>query len=213
VNAREVLISGANELDITLSVEQIQLFLSYLHILQVWNTKINLTSIKDEKEIVIRHFLDALTIFHFVKGQSRVLDIGSGAGFPGIPLKIVNPSIEITLLDSTQKKVYFLSDVIRKLRLERITAVCARAESEDNGVQRYYYDFVISRAVGAVDKLIEISKPYIVDDGEIILMRGKSGLEEWSNSKVVSKGFRLIEYSDLVLPYTKQKRVILVVGR
>jgi 16S rRNA (guanine527-N7)-methyltransferase len=213
VNAREVLISGANELDITLSVEQIQLFLSYLHILQVWNTKINLTSIKDEKEIVIRHFLDALTIFHFVKGQSRVLDIGSGAGFPGIPLKIVNPSIEITLLDSTQKKVYFLSDVIRKLRLERITAVCARAESEDNGVQRYYYDFVISRAVGAVDKLIEISKPYIVDDGEIILMRGKSGLEEWSNSKVVSKGFRLIEYSDLVLPYTKEKRVILVVGR
>ena len=213
MNAREILISGANELNITLSAEQIQLFLDYLHILQVWNTKINLTSIKDKKEIVIRHFLDSLTIFHFVEGESRVLDIGSGAGFPGIPLKIANPSIEVTLLDSTQKKVYFLSDVIRKLRLKRITAVCARAESEDNGVQRYYYDFVISRAVGTVDKLIEISKPYMVDDGEIILMRGKSGLEEWSNSKVVSKEFRLLKFSDLVLPYSRQRRVILAVGR
>jgi 16S rRNA (guanine527-N7)-methyltransferase len=213
VNARELLISGANELDITLSAEQIQLFLSYLHILQAWNTKINLTSIKDKKEIVIRHFLDALAIFHFVKGESRVLDIGSGAGFPGIPLKIVTPSIEITLLDSTQKKVYFLSDVIRKLRLESITAVHARAESEDNGVQRYYYDYVTSRAVGTVDKLVEISKPYIVGDGKIILMRGKGGLEEWSSSKVACKEFQLLKFSDLVLPYTRQKRVILVAGR
>ncbi|MGB7293773.1 MAG: 16S rRNA (guanine(527)-N(7))-methyltransferase RsmG [Thermodesulfobacteriota bacterium] len=213
MNARELLISGANELDITLSTEQIQLFLAYLHILQAWNTKINLTSIEDKKEIVIRHFLDSLTVFHLVGGGSRVLDIGSGAGFPGIPLKITRPSIEITLLDSTLKKIYYLKDVIRKLRLEMITAVCARAESEDNGVQRNYYDFVISRAVGTVDKLVEISKPYLADDGKIILMRGKSGLQEWSNSMVVSKKFRLLKFSDLVLPYSRRRRVILVVGR
>jgi 16S rRNA (guanine527-N7)-methyltransferase len=213
VNARELLISGANELNITLSAEQTQLFLTYLHILQAWNEKINLTSIKDEKEIVIRHFLDSLTIFHHIEKESRVLDLGSGAGFPCIPLKIVNPSIEITLLDSTQKKVYFLKEVIRRLRLEGIYAVCARAESEDNGVQRNYYDFVISRAVGTVDKLVEISKPYLADHGKIILMRGKSGLEEWSNSRVVSKNFRLLKFSDLVLPYSRRRRVILVVGR
>lgn len=213
MNAREILISGANELDITLSAEQTQLFLTYLHVLQAWNEKINLTSIKDENEIVIRHFLDSLTVFHLVEGESRILDIGSGAGFPGIPLKIVHPSIEITLLDATQKKVYYLKDVIRKLRLEMITAVFARAESEDNGVQRYYYDFVISRAVGTVDKLVEISKPYVSDHGKIILMRGKSGLEEWSNSTVVSKEFRLLNFSDLVLPYSSRRRVILVVGR
>ncbi|MBI4229048.1 MAG: 16S rRNA (guanine(527)-N(7))-methyltransferase RsmG [Deltaproteobacteria bacterium] len=213
MNAKEILISGANELDITLSAQQIELFINYLDILQFWNRKINLTSIKDRREIVIRHFLDSLTIIHFIHGGSRVLDIGSGAGLPGIPLKIVDPSIEITLLDSTQKKVYFLSEVIRKLRLEGISAVCGRAESEDNGVPRSYYNFVISRALGTVDKVIELSVPYIVDDGEIILMRGKSGLEEWSGSKAVSKEFRLIKFSSLVLPYTRQKRVILVVGR
>lgn len=213
MNVREILTSGAKELGITFSGEQIRLFLSYLHILRFWNTKINLTSVRDEREIVIRHFLDSLTIFKFVKGESRILDIGSGAGFPGIPIKILNPSIEITLLDSSQKKVYFLKDVIRKLRLERITAVCARAEAEDNGVQRNYYNFVTSRAVGSVDKLVEISKPYLVDDGEIILMRGKGGLDEWSDSKAASKGFRLLKSSDLSLPYSRRRRVILVVGR
>ena len=213
MNARELLISGANELDITLSAEQTRLFLTYLHILQAWNEKVNLTSIKDEREIVIRHFLDSLTVFHHIEKESRVLDIGSGAGFPGIPLKIVHPFIEITLLDSTQKKVYYLRDVIRKLRLGGITAVCARAESEDNGVQRYYFDFVISRAVGTIDELGEISKRYLADHGKIILMRGKSGLEEWSDSKVISKNFRLLKFSDLVLPYSRRRRVTLVVGR
>ena len=213
MNARELLISGANELDITLSAEQTRLFLTYLHILQAWNEKVNLTSIKDEREIVIRHFLDSLTVFHHIEKESRVLDIGSGAGFPGIPLKIVHPFIEITLLDSSQKKVYYLRDVIRKLRLEGITAVCARAESEDNGVQRYYFDFVISRAVGTIDKLGEISKRYLADHGKIILMRGKRGLEEWSESTIVSKNFRLLKFSDLVLPYSRRRRVILVVGR
>jgi 16S rRNA (guanine527-N7)-methyltransferase len=213
VNVREILISGANELGISLSAVQTRLFLSYLDILQFWNEKINLTSIKDEKGIVVRHFLDSLTVFKFVRGESRILEIGSGAGFPGIPLKIVSPSIEITLLDSSQKKIYFLKDVIRKLGLERISAVCARAESEDNGVERNYYDFVISRAVGSVAKLVEISKPYLVDGGEIILMRGKGGLEEWSNSTDACKGFRLIESSDAVPPYSRRRRVILVVGR
>jgi 16S rRNA (guanine527-N7)-methyltransferase len=213
VTAREILIAGANELGISLSVEQIQLFVTYLDILKLWQGKVNLTSIKDNKEIVIRHFLDSLTIHNFVKGESRLLDIGSGAGFPGIPLKIVIPSIDMTVLDSTQKKVYFLKDVIRRLRLERTSAVWGRAESEDNGVRRHYYDFVIARAVGTVDKLVEISKPYLADHGKIILMRGKSGLEEWSNSTVVSKNFRLLKFSDLVLPYSRRSRVILVVER
>ena len=213
MTAREILIAGTNELGISLSAEQVQRFLTYLDILKLWKRKVNLTSVKDDNEIVIRHFLDSLTIHSFVKRESKLLDVGSGAGFPGIPLKIVNPSIEITLLDSTQKKVFFVSDVIRKLRLERINAAWGRAESEDNGVRRRYYDFVISRAVGKVDKLIEISKPYIAEHGEIILMRGRVGLEEWSNSKVACKEFRLLKFSELVLPYSRRMRAILVVGR
>ncbi len=213
MTAREILISGANELEITLSAEQTDLFLAYLRIFKVWNEKINLSSIKDEKDIVVRHFLDSLTIFHHIEEKSRVLDIGSGAGFPGIPLKLVNPSIETTLLDSTRRKVYFLRDVIRKLRLQTITAVCARAESEDNGLERGFYDFVVSRAVASVDKLVDIGQPYLVDGGKILLMRAKSGLMEWSDSKAVSSGFRLLKFSDLVLPYSNRRRVVLVVGR
>lgn len=213
MNARDVLISGATELGLNLTPEQIRLFLLYLSILQRWNKKINLTSVKDEKGVVTRHFLDSLAIHDFVRPESRLLDIGSGAGFPGVPIKIVIPSIEMTLLDATQKKVFFLSDVIRQLGLKMISAVWGRAESDDNGIRRHYYDYVVSRAVGTVDELVHISEPYLVDDGRIILMRGKSGLDEWSNSKAVSKGLRLLKYSDLLLPHSSLRGVILLVGR
>ena len=213
MNARDVLISGATELGLNLTPEQIRLFLLYLSILQRWTKKINLTSVKDEKGVVTRHFLDSLAIHDFVRPESRLLDIGSGAGFPGVPIKIVIPSIEMTLLDATQKKVFFLSDVIRQLGLKMISAVWGRAESDDNGIRRHYYDYVVSRAVGTVDELLHISEPYLVDDGRIILMRGKSGLDEWSNSKAVSKGLRLLKYSDLLLPHSSLRGVIMLVGR
>jgi len=213
LNSSDILINGAELFNVSLTPEQIKLFLKYLEILCLWNKKINLTSIKEENEIIIKHFVDSLSIVTFIENESRVLDIGSGAGFPGIPLKIVKPSIQLTLLDSTQKKVFFLLELINKLKLIGVNAVWGRAESRDNGVKRGYYSYVVSRAVGRIEDLIELSIPYLVDKGEIILMRGGRGLEEWERSKEdIKQDLRLLRYNQYELPKSTHKRVVLVIG-
>jgi 16S rRNA (guanine527-N7)-methyltransferase len=212
VTVEEILVKGAGELGIPLTSHQAELFLDYLENLKFWNKKINLTGIEDERGIVINHFLDSVTILPFVSENSKLLDIGSGAGFPGIPLKIVVPSLEVTLLDSVQKKVFFMRDVIRKLKLSRIEAVWGRAEDPNNGVPRGCFDFVVSRAVGKIEKLLELGAPYLGEDGKIILMRGKRGLEEWNKVRdKTSQKFSLLEFKKLSLPFGKQQRVILVI--
>ncbi|MFQ5786920.1 MAG: 16S rRNA (guanine(527)-N(7))-methyltransferase RsmG [Thermodesulfobacteriota bacterium] len=214
MNTRDILIKGAKQLNVALSSEELDLFFTYLKNLQLWSEKVNLTSISEDSEIVISHFLDSLSIVQFIPDGSKLLDIGSGAGFPGIPLKIVGSSIEVTLIDSVQKKVYFLLDTIRKLELKQINAMCCRAESSDNGVQRRYFDFVVTRAIGKIDYLIKLSFPYIVEEGKIILMRGIKGLEEWSQVKdKIPQDLRLLKFNKLYLPFGNQQRVILVIGR
>lgn len=212
MTTQEVLVTGARELDIQLSSGQTQLFLSYLDLLKFWNKRINLTATEDEGEIIINHFLDSVSILPFISKNTRVLDLGSGAGFPGIPLKIVEPSLEVTLLDSVQKKVFFMRDVIRKLKISEIQAIYGRAEDHNNGIPRGYFDFVVSRAVSKIENLLELSSPYIREKGEIILMRGKRGLEEWSRISKTSQSFRLINYRKFSLPFGKQERTILVLA-
>jgi 16S rRNA (guanine527-N7)-methyltransferase len=212
VTAQEVLVKGARELDIELSPDQTQLFLSYLDILKFWNKKINLTATEDEQEIIIKHFLDSISVVPFISKNTRVLDIGSGAGFPGVPLKIVEPSLEMALLDSVQKKVFFMRDTIRRLKLPGIQAIYGRAEDHNNGIPREYFDFVVSRAVGKVENLLDLGTPYLREKGEIILMRGKRGLEEWNRISKTNQSFRLINYRKFSLPFSKQERVILVIA-
>ena len=114
----EILVEGARELGVEINDGEKVLFFEYLEIIKFWNEKFNLTNIEGDKDIVIKHFLDSLSICSFIDENSRLLDIGSGAGFPGIPLKIVNPEIQITLMDSVLKKCNFLKEVVRKLRLD-----------------------------------------------------------------------------------------------
>ena len=213
LQVEEVLIKGARELDVPLTSHQVALFLDYLESIKFWNKRINLTGIKDEKRIVINHFLDSITTLPFISEGSKVLDIGSGAGFPGIPLRIVRPSLEVILLDSVQKKVFFMRDVIRKIGLREIKAIWGRAEDLTNGIPRVYFDFVVSRAVGKIENLLELSIPYLREGGEIILMRGKMGLEEWNQVKVkASRNIRLLKSKKLSLPFGGHQRVILVIG-
>lgn len=212
MTAKEVLVKGARELDIELTPKQIQLFLSYLENLKFWNKKINLTATEDERQIVINHFLDSISIFPFISENSRVLDIGSGAGFPGIPLKITMPSLEVVLLDSVRKKALFMRDTLRKLNLEKIQAVWGRAEDSNNGIPRRHFDFVVSRAVGKIENLLELSTPYLGDNGEIILMRGKTGVKEWEQTSKTNQDLRLINSKKFSLPFGKQERVVLIIG-
>jgi 16S rRNA (guanine527-N7)-methyltransferase len=212
VRTEEVLTAGARELGVLLTPVQVGLFLEYLNNLKFWNKKINLTGTKDDKDIIINHFLDSMTILPFISEGSKLLDIGSGAGFPGIPLKIMMPTLIITLLDSASKKVFFMREAIRKLSLNGIEAVCGRAEDIDNGIPRSHFQFVVSRAVGKIEDLAKLSIPYLGENGKIILMRGPSGLSEWEQLTHKSAlSLRLSESKSLSLPFTGHRRVVLVI--
>jgi len=134
LGVEEILVEGAHELGVEINYGEKVLFFEYLEIIKFWNKKFNLTNIEGDKDIVIKHFLDSFSICSFIDENSRLLDIGSGAGFPGIPLKIVNPGIQITLMDSVLKKCNFLKEVVRKLRLDSVSVLRSRAENigEDN---------------------------------------------------------------------------------
>lgn len=213
MKVEEVLVKGAGEFGVQLTSHQVALFLEYLMKIKSWSEKINITGITDERGIVINHFLDSITTLAFISECSKVLDVGSGGGFPGIPIKIVRPSLEVILLDSVQKKVFFMRDVIRRLGLKEIKAMWGRAEDISNGIPRAYFDFAVSRALGKVDEILNLTRPYLKEGGEIILMRGKKGLEEWEARKDTSaRNFRLVNSKIFSLPFSCHQRVILIVA-
>ncbi len=210
----ELLCEGASLVGVELTSAERDLFMLYLRELKSWNKKINLTGLKSDRDIVTGHFLDSLSAARFVPEGSRLLDIGSGAGFPGIPIKIISESLEVTLLDSVHKKVVFMREVIRALGLGGITAVWGRAEDEGNGIERRRFQRVITRAVGPIPGILRLSEPYLAAGGGIILMRGQRGGEEWEAAlSEVGKEYRLAERSDFTLPFGGQSRTILVVER
>ncbi len=171
----EILYEGASRLGVDLSGEAAGLFMRYLEELKTWNRKMNLTGLKNDRDIIISHFLDSISAARFVPEGARLLDIGSGAGFPGIPLKIVSPTLTVTLLDASHKKVMFMREIVRELRLEGISAVWGRAEDEGNGIERRSFDCVISRAVGQVHDILNLSAPYLRPEREDYTHARKEG--------------------------------------
>src|SRR6266498_3437560 len=148
-------------------------FLCYRKELLDWNTHVNLTAITTPEEVLTRHFLDSLSVLKvYNKPRARLLDIGSGAGFPGLPLKIVRPAWEITLLEATGKKVTFLRHVIETLRLDGITVVQGRAEElAHKAAYRVKFDLVTARAVASLATLLEYSAPFCRVGGRIIFFK------------------------------------------
>lgn len=137
-----------SEINIEINENKIDMFYLYMQELLEWNKKINLTAIEDENEIILKHFIDSLTVQKYIKNAQNIIDIGTGAGFPGIPLAIVNEKSNIVLLDSLNKRINFLNNVIQKLELSNVKAIHGRAEDLAKIVQhREKYDIVISRAV------------------------------------------------------------------
>jgi 16S rRNA (guanine527-N7)-methyltransferase len=171
---------AAEFLNMDLSDEQIAAFSRYYELLVEWNQKFNLTAIKEEKEILIKHFLDSLTCFKILprSGDYSLIDLGTGAGFPGIPLKIVNPAIQLTLSDSVGKKVDFCRVVAQKLNLTGVKAVHSRAE--DLGQDRQYrekFDWTVARAVADLPVLAEYLLPLTRVGGNVLVMKS-SGIQD-----------------------------------
>ena len=214
------------ELGVPLNASQIAMFVKYLSALQTWNKKINLTSIKDPEEICVKHFLDSLTCVKTInlyknvqlnkKNTISIIDIGTGAGFPGIPLKIALPSLKLTLLDSHRKKIEFLKELVNDLNIKEVEIIKNRAEiiGQDKNF-RSSFNIVISRAVAPLSILSEYSLPLVKKNGWFIAQKGKEYEDELNNgSKAIELlGGLLIKIETICLPFLNQERNILIIKK
>jgi 16S rRNA (guanine527-N7)-methyltransferase len=209
---RDLLLEGAKVFGIHLHDKEVEAFALYLGELLKWNQKINLTAIRTEKGIVLKHFLDSLSVSPYLSKTASLLDIGSGAGFPGIPLKIVHPSLEISLIDSVRKKIDFQRHIIRMLGLKGIEATHGRIQDQEI-VQSMtgQFEAVISRAFSDLQTLLLLAFPFLKKGGILLAMKGHLEEEEIN---LFSKGeetrYRLQGTASFVLPKSSLKRSILL---
>ena len=172
------------KLNLTLTEEQIEKFYNYMNLLIEWNKKINLTAIVEPKDIILKHFIDSLTIEKYIKKGENIIDVGTGAGFPGIPLKIAREDLKITLADSLNKRINFLNEVINKLDLKNIETIHIRAEElGKNKKYREKFDIATSRAVANMSTLSEYLIPFIKVKGRCICMKSSDIDTELENAK------------------------------
>lgn len=206
----------SRKLNIDLTNEQVEQFEGYQNLLLEWNEKINLTAITEENDIIIKHFIDSMTVSKYFKGNDKVIDVGTGAGFPGVPLKIVDKTLKITLLDSLNKRINYLNDVIEKLRFDNVETIHGRAEElSRNSKYREQYDVATARAVANLKTLSEYCLPFVKVGGYFVCMKGSDIEEELSNAKshIEVLGGKIEEIESFVLPDTDMKRNIIVIKK
>jgi len=210
----QILSEAANAMGIALGKGEFSLFAAYYGELLAWNNKINLVSVKSDRDIIIKHFIDSLTLLPYIKDNTcRVLDIGSGAGFPGIPLKIAVNSLKVFLLESSRKKTSFLKHVIRSLDLTDAVVIHNRAEflMEDETC-RAFFQIVTSRATFKLPEFLRMGAFFLAPKGSLIAMKGKISDQELTEAAEMSHslGLEYIESHDLKLPITGDFRRIII---
>lgn len=213
---KKIMKDNLTELDIELSDIQLEQFYIYMNMLIEWNKVMNLTAITEPKEIIVKHFIDSLTILEKFEKDSKIIDVGTGAGFPGIPIKIAYPETKIILLDSLNKRIKFLNEVITKLELKNINAVHGRAEEYGkNKDYREKFEIAVARAVAPLNVLLEYLMPFIKVNGKCICMKGANSAEEVKNSTnaINILGGELIETPEFFIPNTDIKRKIIEIKK
>lgn len=209
-----LLIETADAVNIQLSQPQIKKFISYYNLLTEWNNKINLTAITDFGDVVKKHFIDSLAASKYISNGQTLIDIGSGAGFPGVPLKIYNESLAVTLLDSLNKRIIFLDEVIKGLNLTNTKAVHLRAEDAACEKQfRQSFDVVCSRAVAKLNILCEYCLPFVKLGGKFIAYKGREDETDTAKKAIKILGgeiekideFNLFDFSRKLIVIKKVK--------
>ncbi len=201
-----------------LDAKQIEKFGIYYRLLIEWNAKMNLTAITEPREVAVKHIVDSLTVLRGIEERDslRLIDVGTGAGFPGIPLKIVRPDLQLTLLDSLKKRVHFLETVVEALGLEGVECLHGRAEeAARQSALRERFDIAASRAVARLPVLAEYLLPFVRIGGTAIALKGLHSEEEAKESERAVKilGGRAIESIPVALPGLSDKRAVLVIKK
>ena len=205
----------AKVLNINLSEEQISKFMIYKDLLIETNKVMNLTAITDDNEIILKHFIDSLTINKYIQENASLIDVGTGAGFPGVPIKIIRDDVNITLLDSLNKRLNFLNNVIEELKLKNIKTIHGRAEdiAHDN-IFREKFDYVTARAVANLSTLVELCMPFVKVGGCFICMKGNL-TEEIDNARnaIYTLGGKIEKIDNLCLPSSNIERNIILIKK
>lgn len=207
---------AARNNQIMLNDKQAEMFYKYMELLLDWNQKINLTAIIEQDEIILKHFIDCITILPYLNEKDRIIDVGTGAGFPGVPLKIMKENAEIVLMDSLNKRIKFLNEVIENLKLKNINAIHARAEElARDKKHREKYDIATSRAVAKLNTLLEYMLPFVKVGGKCICMKSSNIEEELEESKKAIKifGGEIEEIKEVPIANTDIIRKIVIIKK
>jgi 16S rRNA (guanine527-N7)-methyltransferase len=200
------LLDGTRALALELSEAQLARLVAHLDLLDEWNARMNLTAIRDRPSQLTKHLLDSLTVQPYLRGE-RIADVGSGAGFPGIPLAIVEPHRQFTLIESTGKKCRFLEHVRDVLELKNVAVVQSRAESYKPDMR---FDTVLARAVGPVAELVKVAGPLVVDGGRLLAMKGR-----YPEQEVAARldGWKVAAVHPLTVPGLAEERHLVEICR
>ena len=204
------------KMSISLNKEQYDQFYAYMVLLIEWNEKINLTAITEPQEIILKHFVDSLTIAKYIEEGKTIIEMGTGAGFPGIPLKIYRNDVKVVLADSLNKRIKFLNEVIEKLQLKNIETIHCRAEElGKNKEYREKFDYATSRAVANLSTLSEYLLPFVKLNGSGIFMKTMEIDEELENAKKAIKilGGRIEKVNKFEIPESDLGRSIIIVKK
>lgn len=212
-----ILADGARELGVDLSTEQLERFQRYYEVLTDWAERVSLTAVKDEEGIQNRHFLESAALIPILEQEGlsltdkSLIDIGSGAGIPGIPLKIIDPSIKLTLVEAKQRKAEFLAALLKELDMTDVVVIPRRSEeTAHNANHREQYNFAVAKALAPLSTLIELSLPFLVMGGVLIAPKGKDAEKEVEAADVALETLKGSIRGMHPLPLAKKQSVILV---
>ncbi|MCK5812346.1 MAG: 16S rRNA (guanine(527)-N(7))-methyltransferase RsmG [Clostridiales bacterium] len=209
---KELLKEGFSQLNILFTDEIYQKLQFFTEELLLWNEKTNLTAIKTREDIAIKHYIDSLTIYPLINKQKSLIDIGTGAGFPGIILKIVGYEGKIVLLDSLKKRISFLDYIIKELNIENIETIHSRAEDGSRNKQlREQFDYATARAVAPLNILCEYCLPYVKTGGQFLAM--KANKTENAKKAIGILGGSLNKIKKIILPGSDYERNIIIINK
>lgn len=208
---KEEFLEELAKIGITPTEEQLSQLDKFYHLMLEWNEKINLTRITAEKEVYLKHFYDSLTLNKVIdlKNVNTLCDVGTGAGFPGVVLKIVFPNLRIALIDSLLKRVNYLNEIIKELKLQDIEAIHSRGED-----YKGEFDVVTSRAVANIEKLVDYTMHLVSKNGVFVAMKGNIDKElTESVAKKLNKKYRIIKIEKFTLPIENSERSLVVIKK